>query len=263
MSKVTTAWLIIITFGTIVMAQENSLTVEQIVRQANQVMYSQGENSRANAKMTITNRRGRTRLREFVVLRQDKDEQGDEQNFFVYFSSPSEVLGTALLTWKHGQRADDRWLYLPALDVVRRIAATNERSSFVGSNFFYEDITGRSIEADSHQLSETTDLYYIVNSRPKQTSSVEFDSYQTWIHRESLVPVKLEFSKSNKVYRTVETLAVAMLEGYQTVTQIRITDVKSGGYTVIEYLAVTYDLDLDDGIFSEQSLRNPPAIGKG
>ncbi len=27
-----------------------------------------------------------------------------------------------LLVWKHQDRDDDRWLYLPALDLVKRIA---------------------------------------------------------------------------------------------------------------------------------------------
>jgi hypothetical protein len=36
---------------------------------------------------------------------------------------------------------DDQWLYLPALRRVRRIASSNRASSFVGSEFTYEDLT--------------------------------------------------------------------------------------------------------------------------
>ena len=128
-------------------------------------------------KMTITDDQGREREREFTILRRDADDTDREQKFYVYFHQPADVRDMVFMVWKHVGADDDRWLYLPALDVIKRIAASDERTSFVGSNFFYEDVSGRGIEEDNHELVETTDVYYVLKNTPKDPGAVEFDSY--------------------------------------------------------------------------------------
>ncbi|MBI5160419.1 MAG: outer membrane lipoprotein-sorting protein, partial [Micrococcales bacterium] len=43
--------------------------------------------------------------------------------------------GTAFLVAKEPGRDADRWLFIPALNLVQRIAARDVESSFVGSDF--------------------------------------------------------------------------------------------------------------------------------
>ena len=47
--------------------------------------------------------------------------------------------------WEHPDGADERFLYLPALGRVRRIAGEEKQESFVGSDLSYEDIGGRDV----------------------------------------------------------------------------------------------------------------------
>jgi len=58
-----------------------------------------------------------------VILRRDVADGGD-QKFYVYFLEPADVRKMVYMVWKHTDRDDDRWLYLPALDLVKRIAAS-------------------------------------------------------------------------------------------------------------------------------------------
>ena len=60
--------------------------VQTIVNKANVVAYYQGDDGKATVKMTITNKAGQTREREFIILRKDIADGGD-QNYFVYFLS--------------------------------------------------------------------------------------------------------------------------------------------------------------------------------
>jgi outer membrane lipoprotein-sorting protein len=102
---------------------------------------------------------------------------------------------------------DDRWLYLPALDLVKRIAASDKRTSFVGSDYFYEDVSGRSIDADTHQLLKTTDNYYVVRNTPKDAGSVEFAHYDMYIHKQTFLPVQIEFfDGAGQKYRIARAL---------------------------------------------------------
>ena len=232
--------------------------VDTVVRETNRVAYYQGDDGRARVHMTITDDQGRTREREFTILRKDTAEDGGEQKFYVYFHRPADVREMVFMVWKHVGADDDRWLYLPALDVVKRIAASDERTSFVGSHFFYEDVSGRGIEEDEHELVEVTDTYYVLKNTPKDPSNVEFDSYTMWIHKETFIPVKIEYEDGGEVYRIVEALEVQDIEGYKTVTKSRVKDLKLGGETTLAYSNVAYDIGLPEDIFTERYLRRAP-----
>ena len=241
-------------------------SVDTIVEKTNCVAYYNGKDGRAQVSMTITDSQGRTRKRRFTMLRRDDEPAGDtsdqvcgEQRFYIYFHRPADINKTVFMVWKHQDRDDDRWLYLPALDLVKRIAASDERTSFVGSHFFYEDVSGRGITEDTHQLVETTKNYYVLKNTPKNPHTVEFASFTMWVHRKTFIPVKIEYyDKRGEKYRVYEALTVETIEGYPTITRSRLRDLRRHGETVITYSHVTYNLGLPEGIFTERYLRHPP-----
>ncbi len=248
------------------LAGAEELSVDQIVERTNRVAYYQGRDGRARVQMTITDEQGRTRTRAFTILRRDDELEGappdqatGEQRMYVYFRRPADVNKMVFIVWKHPGKDDDRWLYLPALDLVKRIAATDKRTSFVGSHFLYEDVSGRSPEEDDHDLVNTTDTYYVLRNRPKNPDSVEFDHYDMWIHRETFIPVRTEYFKaSGERYRLYEALEVKSIDGYHTVIRARMSDFRSGGSTLLEYGSLGYNLDLPEEVFTERYLRSPP-----
>lgn len=247
-------------------AETKELTVEAIVENSNRVAYYQGRDGRARVSMTITDSQGRTRERQFTILRRDEppeeglgDEHCGDQKFYVYFHRPADVNKMVFMVWKHVDKDDDRWLYLPALDLVKRIAASDERTSFVGSDFFYEDVSGRNITEDTHELVETTKNYYVLKSTPKNPKTVEFSHYKTWVHRETFIVVKMEYYDDlGEKYREYEALKVETIQEYPTVTESRMRNLRTKGDTVLEYSDVTYDIDLPEEIFTERYLRRPP-----
>ncbi len=233
-------------------------SVDEIVQKANLTAYYQGDDGRASVHMAIADAQGRTRERRFVILRRDVKD-GADQKFYVYFEEPADVRKMAYLVWKHVDKDDDRWLYLPALDLVKRIAASDKRTSFAGSNFFYEDVSGRSPEADTHELAETTAEHYVLNNKPKDPKSVEFASFKVWIDKKTFMPMKAEFlDAEGKPYRVVEALEVKNIQGFPTVVKSRVRDLKSGGNTVSEFSNVRYNVGLPDDVFSERYLRRAP-----
>jgi outer membrane lipoprotein-sorting protein len=233
-------------------------SVDEICARAKKVAYYAGENGRTEVKMTITDAQGRARIREFVMLRLDVTE-GGEQKFYVYFKKPSDVRKMVFMVHKYLDKDDDRWLYLPALDLVKRIAASDERTSFVGSHFLYEDVSGRGVNEDVHELIETTDSYFILKNTPKDPGGVEFSFHNVWIDRKTFMPMKGEYyDKEGRKYRVVEALEVQVIQGYPTVTKSRVRDLINGGETVSEFTKIQYDIGLDDKIFTERYLRRPP-----
>jgi len=230
----------------------------EIVNRTNLAQYYAGNDGRALVRMKIVDGNGRSQRRQFAVLRRDKKDGGD-QSYLVVFDQPADVRNTTFLVKKHAHKDDDRWLYLPGLDLVKRIAASDERTSFVGTHFFYEDISGRQPDEDKHQLLETTDTEYVVKSTPKNPSGVEFAYYTLRINKKTFLPSKIEYvNAQGKVYRRIETAKVETIQRHPTITRLKVSDLASGGYTLSDVSHVQYDLGIPDSIFVEASLRNPP-----
>ncbi len=242
-------------------------TVDEIVNRTNFVAYYQGQDGKAKVKMTITDEQGRERSRQFVILRTDEPQtdslennsyKGD-QKMYVYFSRPADVNKMVFMVWKHPGGNDDRWLYLPALDLVKRIAASDKRTSFVGSDFYYEDVSGRNLEDDHHELVSTDDNYYVIKNTPVDPESVEFSYYTMYIHKETFLPIQTEYyDKNGALYRTNNTLKVDTIEGFPTVTKSSMENLKTKSKTVMEYSKVGYNLDLPKEIYTERFLRKAP-----
>lgn len=233
--------------------------VQTIVNKANMVSYYQGDDGRAKVNMLITDKQGQTREREFIILRKDVKDGGD-QKYYVYFLKPADVRKMVFMVHKHSEMKtdDDRWLYMPSLDLVKRIAASDKRTSFVGSDFLYEDVSGRSLEEDTHELIKTTDELFVVKNVPKQPDTVEFGYYNVSINRKNFVPMKMEYyDRSNKLYRTIESVKIEEIQGFPTVVKSVVSDLKTGSKTEMEFSDVKYNINLED-IFTERYLRRPP-----
>ncbi len=233
-------------------------TADQIVNKANLASYYQGNDGRASVSMVITDSQGRERTREFIILRMDV-EDGKDQKFYVYFHEPADVRKMVYMVWKHVGKDDDRWLYLPAMDLVNRIAAGDKRSSFAGSNFVYEDVSGRGVEEDIHEVTDTTDKHYKIRNTPKDKQNVEFLYYDVWIDKSNFLPVKAEYyDKQGDKYRTVEALEIETIQGHPTVIKSKVTDLNTGGNTVSNFSGIKYEVGLKDDIFTERYLKRAP-----
>ena len=240
-------------------ASAEALTdANDIIARADLAAYYAGADGRSEVRMIISDAQGRQQRRQFTVLRRDIDDAGDQQ-FLVVFSQPSDVRNTAFLVDKHIDRDDDRWLYLPGLDLVKRISAGDKRTSFVGAHYFYEDVSGRRPSDDAHVLIETTDEFYVLEHTPLDTQSVEFTSYVTWIDKETFLPMKIDYTNAaGNLYRRVEVLGVEEFDGNPTVTTSRVSDLLTGGKTDMQFRYIKYDVGLSESVFTERSLRNPP-----
>ncbi|SNR67107.1 Outer membrane lipoprotein-sorting protein [Humidesulfovibrio mexicanus] len=269
----TIAGLFLVLFGLLVATgfcgeAKSSLDVQGIVARSNHAALYQGADMRGAVTMTITDKQGRVRTRRFNMIRKNGDAKDQAQKYFVCFLEPADVRRMVFMVHKHGPGAqdDDRWMYLPSLDLVKRIAASDKRTSFVGSDFLYEDISGRNIDEDIHELVGATDRHYIVKNTPKNPRSVEFSHYVAHIDKETFLPMKLEYHRAGRVYRVAETLAVEKIPSgeagqptYATAVRSRVNDLDSGGSTEMVISRVRYNQKPSDDLFTERCLRRAPS----
>ncbi len=106
-------------------------------------------------RMKLYDRHGRVRERALTIVSlRGRGSPGaspsapDGDRLLIRFTYPNDIRGTAFLVWEHPAQGEDdeRFLYLPSLGRVRRIAGAETQESFVGSDFTYEDISGRELD---------------------------------------------------------------------------------------------------------------------
>ncbi len=234
-------------------------TGEELVKKSQGAFYAAGDAMKARVKMRLINPAGKVRERDLTMLR--KNMGPDEQRTFMYFHAPGDVRGTSFMVWKVPGRDDDRWLFIPALKLVRRIAAKDSHSSFVGSDFSYEDISGRDPELDTHRLlrEEPCDsrTCYLVESIPRNRAS--FTKKLAWIDLKTFLPIREEYyglqGELEKVFTAVE---IQETEGIPTVIKRKMENVRRKHRTEVSFESVTYKIDLPGDLFSERNLRQPP-----
>lgn len=262
-----------------------TMTVDEVVHRTNYTAYYQGKDGRANVKMTIRNLgsdgkpdNSTKRVKELIILRMDADDlkaedakteafkEADaaftgEQKFYVYFESPPDDKGTTFMVWKHLDRDDDRWLFLPNLNLVKRIAATDKRTSFVGSTFFYEDISGRNIDADKHELTQTEGAYYVLRNTPNDPGAVEFAYYDMYVDKRTFLPAYTwYYDEAGRKYRRYAVTKWKYDDeyGYPIVETAEMTDDRLGTTTTLEYSDVRFNIALPENLFTERFLKRTP-----
>jgi hypothetical protein len=239
---------------------QSELSATDIIAKSRLAFYYAGNDMRAKVSMELISKDGQKRLRELTMLRKDYEEGGN-QKYFMYFHKPVDVKDTTFMVYKYPNKDDDRWLFIPAINLVKQIAANDKYSSFVGSDFTYEDVSGRKPEEDTHTLLRKEKLgeknCFVIENIPKGSS--EYTKRISWIDETNLLPLKEEFyDKQNELYRQFEAQEIKDINGILTVTKRVMKNVKTGHRTEVTFQEVEYNLGIGDDVFSERYLRRPP-----
>ena len=81
-----------------------------------------------------------------------KESKGDGDKSISIFLNPKDVKGTKMLTHSHKTKDDDQWLFLPSFRRVKRISSRSKSSSFMASEFSFEDLGSQEIEKYNFKL---------------------------------------------------------------------------------------------------------------
>ena len=247
--------------GLPVLARSAELSADEIVKRSLEAFYYAGNDMRAKVQMKLANPQGQIREREMTMLRINLGKSGD-QRYYIYFHGPADVKGTSFLVWKYPVKEDDRWIFVPTLKLVKRIAADDKRSSFVGSDFTYEDVSGRDLDDETHVLVRKEDLggrpAYVVESKPK--AQMDYSRRVSWIDRERWLPLKEEyFDVRNELLRTFTADKVEQTGKYWTITARTMKNLQSGHRSEVVFREVEYEVGLKPDIFTERYLRDAPS----
>jgi hypothetical protein len=208
-----------------------AISPEEVMKKSQAAFLYQGRDFKARVVMRLISRGGQERVRELTMLRKNYGEAGGNQRYFIYFFQPADVKDMTFMVYKYPARDDDRWLFVPAINMVRRIAAQDKRSSFVGSDFTYEDISGRDIEDDNHTIIKEERLgnrdCYVIKSTPK-AGDMDYTYRLSWIDKENFLPLKEEYyDRKGELYKVFTADEIKDIKGFPTVTKRTMKNLQS------------------------------------
>jgi hypothetical protein len=200
-----------------------------------------------------------------TVLSLRADSKNDR--LLIRFTYPNDIRGTGFLVWERPDGDDERFLYLPALGRVRRIAGSEAQESFVGSDFTYEDIGGREFDDYSYALRDDSASWtppsggdarpaWRLESR-RRDASARFPRVVSLILKDSYVVVSAEVhnrrDEKEKVY-TVRRLE--QVEGIWTATDAEMTNALEKSRTELTIEKVDYNVGLEASDFTRRALES-------
>ena len=217
-----------------------------------------GKDFAARVTMTLVEPGQQTRERQLYSFGSDRG--GRERWSLMRFIEPPDVEGTGLLTMDYRGDESDQWLYLPALDRVRRIASSRKGGRFVGSDFFFEDLRDREPEMDRHKVAGKSQVGKIpcelLVSVPVDPDNSVYKKRISCIHRPTLIPLYIEFfqGRQEKPVKRLKARRLKKVQGYWTVLESEMQDLESGHTTRLTTETIKYDQGLPDALFTRQAL---------
>jgi hypothetical protein len=237
------------------------LTADDVARRVQD--RDTGRDSRAAFRMKLFDRRGRQRDRALTLLMlKGKQKAGDR--LLIRFTYPNDIRGTGFLVWEHPDGDDERFLYLPSLGRVRRIAGSEAQESFVGSDFSYEDIGGREFEDYAYALLDENASWTPPGGKPqaayrleskRKDASVEFPRVVSLVLKDSFVVVSADiFNRRGERQKVYTVSRLEAVQGIWTVLASTMTNDLDRTRTDLAVEKIDYNVGLKEDAFSRREL---------
>jgi len=245
---------LIVSILTLSMGINAQLTGREIVDKAYNLPT--GDDITSTLTMTLTNKSGQTRVRK---IKQFSKDFGSVEKSIMFFLSPADVKNTSFMNWTYdSDKSDDQWIYLPALKKVKRISSDSKSDYFMGSDFTYDDLGDRKLDADTHQLlkEETIDgkECYVIESISKDEDYM-YSKTITWIRKDNFVGMKKEFyDEDEELLKTLTIKDVKEISGFWTITHSEMKNVQKNHKTTIQLSEIKINTGVPASKFSERMM---------
>jgi hypothetical protein len=255
-------------------AGRGAVTADEIARRVRD--RDTGRDSKSALRMRLFDRQNRSRERALTLwtLRGRRvagaaPAAPDGDRRLIRFTYPNDIKGTSFLVWEHADSEDERFLFLPSLGRVRRIAGTETQESFVGSDFTYEDIGGREFDDYTYTILDESAAWSVpgggtrpawrLQSRHKGASAA-FPRVVSVVLKDSFVVVQADiYNKRDEKQKIYTVRRLEQVKGIWTAMDAEMTNTLEKSRTELTIDRVEYNVGLKEGDFSRRELERATA----
>ncbi len=212
----------------------------------------------ADMKMLLKNQHGQESQRQMRIKSLEVADDGDKS--LTIFDNPRDVQGTAFLSFSHAVKADEQWLYLPALKRVKRIASRNKSGPFMGSEFAFEDLSSFEIEKYTYNYLRDESLNgvdcFVVEQFPVDKNS-GYTRRVVWMDKAEYRMQKTEFydRKDSLLKTLIATEYNRYLDKFWRPSSMTMENHQTGKSTFLEWLNYAFGSGLEERDFNQNTLK--------
>jgi outer membrane lipoprotein-sorting protein len=161
------------------------------------------------------------------------------------------------------KRNKEVWNWVPSVNRVIKIPPSMMMQSWMGSDFTNDDLVRQSsiVEDYTHAITgqEEIDGYscYKVELTPKPDAGVVWGKIITWISKEGYLQLKADhFDEDMVLIKSMIGSDVKKMGGRTIPAHWEMIPLDEPGHkTVMEYLDIKFNIDIDESFFSQQNMR--------
>ncbi|MCK6604730.1 MAG: outer membrane lipoprotein-sorting protein [Ignavibacteriaceae bacterium] len=177
----------------------------------------------------------------------------------ILITSPAKEKGQAFL-----KRDNELWNWAPSISKMIKIPASMMMQSWMGSDFTNDDLLKESSVIDDYNhkilFSEKIDgtECYKIELTPKSDAAVVWGRIYLWISKADYNQLAAEYYDEDGVLVN-RMLATNIREMGGKVIPTKMTMIpadKKGNKTVLEYISLQFDVNMEDDFFSQQNMKN-------
>lgn len=192
--------------------------------------------------LTATDRAGASRLLRGKLFAKREDEKLKSMLRLV---APADVSGASYLLLE-GDKADQMYVYLPALNKVRRINGASSDGPLFGTDLSYADIkqvnNAFSGSAPTLEASEKIDGRAVkrISVVPHAETGSRYSRIRAWVDEASCVAIKAEFLEGETVRKRLLSPAASLTKSgaYWYAAEATMSDLKEGSHTTLKVTGV-------------------------
>ena len=213
--------------------------------------------AKVSMEMILRNKQGEESKRKMRSRGLEVPNDGDKG--LSIFDDPKDVQGTALLTFSHKTADDDRWLYLPAVKRVKRIASDNKSGPFMGSEFAFEDLGSQEIEKYTYKYVKDDKLDgqdVFVSERIPIDKNSGYTRQVVWMDKVEYRPLKIEFyDRKQSLLKTLTFSGYKKyLDQYWRPQKLEMVNHQTGKSTTLTFAEYQFRNGYTDRDFDQTSL---------
>jgi len=226
----------------------DSSAVRAIIKKVDQLYRSKSSSSSMEMEI-ITPHWQRT-------LALDAWTEGMDKTFF-RITSPKKEQGVATLRVEN-----EMWNYLPKTNKVMKVPPSMMMSSWMGSDFTNDDLVKEFslFEDYSYELIEMDggeDSLYHIKAIPREDLPVVWGHIIIAVRKQDYLPVWQKYYDEKGALMRVWAFSDIKTFGDRTIPSVMeiVPQNKEGHKTIVRYLTVEFDTEIDEDIFSLRNLR--------
>jgi len=255
-----TSFILIIcflTFASAAQAQDARKIMEGVYKQ------DTSRDTTWRGKLDVIDKKGNVRSKKFIMR---KLGGLGASKTLARFTDPPEVRGVGLLSINKGDEggaADRQWLYTPAINRVRRVAAQERRQRFIGTDFTNEDMAERVLDDFTYKMLGEGEVIdgrktYKIEARPVSPDKSQYAYIYIWTPQDTPYSALVEmYDKQGQKQRILKASNLEKISGIWVARRVEMSTPAEGTKTILTLEEIRFNTGLKEELFTQQALEKP------